>query len=299
MPGIRYFVDKISLQGARPRANCRRPLNEPSQMREKGGVPMPEGHALDQYFSLKGKVAFVTGAAGGLGSAVAAAYVAAGAQVVLADLRDAELEKAISAFPDRSNVMSVAVDVTKPDAVEDAVAVAVEHFGKVDILVTAAGLARRKSAEDLPPDEFDLVMDVNLKGTWYCAQAVGRRMIAQGSGGRIISIGSVRGQVGHPLGYVAYGVSKGAVHLLTRQLATEWAKHGINVNCIAPSVLKTPLADYILNNPDVRELFMSRIPLGRAAEPEELGGTAIFLASPAASFITGQILFFDGGSVAG
>jgi gluconate 5-dehydrogenase len=260
---------------------------------------MAEGHALDHHFSLKGKVAIITGAAGGLGKAVAEAYVAAGAKVALADLREAELASAIEGFTDRNSVMPVAVDVTKPDAVEDAVASVVHHFGKVDILVTAAGLARRKSAEDLPPDEFDLVMDVNLKGTLYCAQAVGRRMIAQGSGGRIITIGSVRGQVGHPLGYVAYGVSKGAVHLLTRQLATEWAKHGINVNCIAPSVLKTPLADYILNNPEVRELFMSRIPLRRAAEPDELGGTAIFLASPAASFITGQILFFDGGSVAG
>ncbi len=260
---------------------------------------MTDGHVLQRIFGLQGKVAMVTGAAGGLGKAVAAAYVAAGANVVLADLREAELQTALADFSNRDRVMAVTVDVTKPDAVEDAVGSAVTHFGRIDILVTAAGLARRKAAEELPPEEFDLVMDVNMKGTWYCAQAVGRRMIAQGSGGRIITIGSVRGQVGHPLGYVAYGVSKGAVHLLTRQLATEWAKHGINVNCIAPSVLKTPLADYILNNPDVRELFMSRIPLGRAAEPEELGGTAIFLASPAASFITGQILFFDGGSVAG
>ncbi len=260
---------------------------------------MTEGHVLDHHFSLKGKVAIVTGAAGGLGKAIAAAYVAAGAKVVLADLRGAELAAAIGSFSDRNRVMAVAVDVTKPDQVDDAVASAVRHFGKIDVLVTAAGIARRKAAEDLSPEEFDLVIDVNLKGTWYCAQAVGRRMIAQGNGGRIITIGSVRGQVGHPLGYVAYGVSKGAVHLLTRQLATEWAKHAINVNCIAPSVLKTPLADYILNNPAVRELFMSRIPLNRAAEPDELGGTAIFLASEAASFITGQVLFFDGGSVAG
>jgi gluconate 5-dehydrogenase len=260
---------------------------------------MTEGHALDHHFSLEHKVAVITGAAGGLGKAVAAAYLAAGAKVVMADLREAELASAASSFSDSDRVMTVAVDVTKPGQVEEAVAAVVRHFGRVDILVTAAGLARRKAAEDLPPEEFDLVMDVNLKGTWYCAQAAGRQMIAQGGGGRIITIGSVRGLVGHPLGYVAYGVSKGAVHLLTRQLATEWAKHAINVNCIAPSVLKTPLADYILNNPEVRELFMSRIPLGRAAEPDELGGTAIFLASPAASFITGQILFFDGGSVAG
>jgi NAD(P)-dependent dehydrogenase (short-subunit alcohol dehydrogenase family) len=124
-------------------------------------------------------------------------------------------------------------------------------------------------------------------------------MIARGEGGKIITIGSVRGLQGHPLGYVAYGTSKGAVHLLTRQLATEWAKHRINVNCIAPSVLKTPLADFILKTPEVRDLFMSRIPLNRAAEPEEVSGSAIFLAAPASDFITGQILFFDGGSTAG
>jgi NAD(P)-dependent dehydrogenase (short-subunit alcohol dehydrogenase family) len=160
-------------------------------------------------------------------------------------------------------------------------------------------MARRKAATELPVDEFQLVMDVNVRGTWLSAQAVGRHLIARDAPGKIITIGSVRGLVGHPLGYVAYGTSKGAVHLLTRQLATEWARHRINVNCIAPSVLKTPLADYILKTPEVRDLFFSRIPMGRAAEPEELVGSAVFLASAASDFITGQILFVDGGSVAG
>jgi gluconate 5-dehydrogenase len=140
---------------------------------------------------------------------------------------------------------------------------------------------------------------VNVKGTFLATQAVGRHLIERQAPGKIITVGSVRGLMGHPLGYVAYGTSKGAVHLLTRQLATEWAKHRINVNCIAPSVVNTPLADFILKTPEVRGLFMPRIPMGRAAEPAELVGATIFLASAAADFITGQILFVDGGSVAG
>jgi NAD(P)-dependent dehydrogenase (short-subunit alcohol dehydrogenase family) len=254
---------------------------------------------LEEFFGLTGKTAVVTGGAGGLGKAVAAAYLTLGAKVAILDLKEAELHAAAGELSELGSVLPVSVDVTKADDVERAIDKVTDHFGIAGILVTAAGIARRKSATELPPEEFDLVMDVNVKGTFYCAQAFGRRLIEAGKPGRIITIGSVRGLVGHPLGYVAYGVSKGAVHLLTRQLATEWAKHGINVNCIAPSVLKTPLADFILKTPEVRDLFMSRIPFGRAAEPQELSGTAVFLASAAASFITGQILFVDGGSVAG
>lgn len=255
--------------------------------------------APETLFSLRGKTAFVTGAAGGLGKAVAAAYLRSGASVAIADLRPAELESARAELSSLGQVSAHVCDVTQVDSVNAAVDGAIESLGKLDILFAAAGLARRKDADQLPVEEFELVMDVNVKGTWLCAQAVGRHLIARGEGGKIIMVGSVRGLQGHPLGYVAYGTSKGAVHLLTRQLATEWAKHKINVNCIAPSVLKTPLADFILKTPEVRDLFMSRIPLNRAAEPEEVSGSAIFLAAPASDFITGQILFFDGGSTAG
>jgi gluconate 5-dehydrogenase len=255
--------------------------------------------APEHLFSLRGKTAFVTGAAGGLGRAIAAAYLRSGANVAIADLRPSELEAAMSELSALGNVSAHECDVTRSDSVGAAVDAALQRFGKIDILFTAAGLARRRDAVELAVDEFDLVMDVNVKGTWLSAQAVGRHMIERGEGGKIITVGSVRGLQGHPLGYVAYGTSKGAVHLLTRQLATEWAKHKINVNCIAPSVLKTPLADFILKTPEVRDLFMSRIPLNRVAEPEEVSGSAIFLAAPASDFITGQILFFDGGSTAG
>lgn len=262
-------------------------------------TPNANAFSSESLFSLRSKTAFVTGAAGGLGKAMAAAYLNSGARVAVADLRAAELEATRDELSSLGEVFAHPCDVTQVESVNAAVDAAIKRFGKIDILLAAAGLARRKDADQLPVEEFDLVMDVNVKGTWLTAQAVGKHMIARGEGGKIITIGSVRGQQGHPLGYVAYGTSKGAVHLLTRQLATEWAKYKINVNCIAPSVLKTPLAGFILDNPEVRELFMSRIPLNRAAEPEEVSGTAIFLAAPASDFITGQILFFDGGSTAG
>jgi len=252
-----------------------------------------------RLFSLSGHVAFVTGGAGGLGRAAAEGYLKAGAAVALADLDAAAVEAAATALAPFGRVIALACDVTDAASVAGAVDAAVERLGRIDILLAAAGIARRTAATDLATDEFQRVMDVNVKGTFLTAQAVGRHLIARRAPGKIITVGSVRGLVGHPLGYVAYGTSKGAVHLLTRQLATEWAKHRINVNSIAPSVLKTPLADFILKTPEVRDLFMSRIPMGRAADPAELVGAMIFLASAAADFITGQVLFVDGGSVAG
>jgi gluconate 5-dehydrogenase len=250
-------------------------------------------------FTLAGKAAFITGAGGVLGGAIAEAYLASGATVAISDIDTGRVAPAVDRLKDKGTVFGAPCDVTDPASVQDAVAKAQDALGPIDILVTAAGFARRTPAVDLDPAEFDRIMDINVKGTFLPAQVVARGMIARGTGGKIITIGSVRGLVGHPLGYVSYGTSKGAVHLLTRQLATEWAKHRINVNCIAPSVLNTPLADFILKNPDVRELFMSRVPFGRPAEAEEFVGTAIYLASKASDFMTGQILFVDGGATAG
>jgi gluconate 5-dehydrogenase len=234
-----------------------------------------------------------------LGGVIAEAYLAAGAKVAISDVDSTRIDPVVDRLGDSGTVIGAPCDVTDPASVQAALDRTRETLGPIDILVTAAGFARRTAAVDLDPAEFDRIMDINVKGTFLPAQAVARDMIAGGRGGKIITIGSVRGLVGHPLGYVSYGTSKGAVHLLTRQLATEWAPHGINVNCIAPSVLNTPLADFILKNPEVRELFMSRVPFGRPAEPEEFAGTAVYLASRASDFMTGQILFVDGGSTAG
>lgn len=255
-------------------------------------------NALEQ-FSLKGKVALVTGSGGVIGATIAQGYLSAGASVAISDKDEAKVEAVVDRLGSDGDVIGAPCDVTDPASLERAVADVVDRFGKIDVLCTAAGLATRTPAADLSVEEYDGIMNVNVKGTFLAAQAVARTMIERGEGGKITTIGSVRGLVGHPLGYVSYGTSKGAVHMLTRQLATEWAEHGINVNAIAPSVVNTPIGAYILKDPAIRDLFMSRIPFNRSMEPDELVGTAIYLASKASNFVTGQVLFVDGGSTAG
>jgi gluconate 5-dehydrogenase len=146
-------------------------------------------------------------------------------------------------------------------------------------------------------EDWDLVMDTNVKGTFLCCKHAGKAMIEQGAG-KVITVSSVRAQLGHPLGYAAYGTSKGAINLLTRQLAVEWAKYRINVNSIAPCIFRTPLTEPVLSDPQAAKIFLDRIPWGRAAEPEDFIGSVVFLASAASDFITGQILYVDGGNVA-
>jgi gluconate 5-dehydrogenase len=231
---------------------------------------------------------------------VVEAYLRAGAKVAIVDA-DAEKTPAVAdALTKFGAVAGFSCDVRDQAVIERAVTAIEQRFGPIDILFNSAGIAMRSPAENLTEADFDRVMDINVKGSWLMAQAVGKGMMARGRGGKIINIGSLRGFAGHPLGYVAYGTSKGAVHALTRQLATEWAKYRINVNCIAPGVINTPLVEaYILNDPKVKALFLSRIPFGRVAEAKEFMGAAIFLASHASDFITGQILSVDGGATAG
>jgi NAD(P)-dependent dehydrogenase (short-subunit alcohol dehydrogenase family) len=254
---------------------------------------------IKNMFDLTGKVAIVTGGSGGFGKAVSIGLAVHGADVVVTSRTLASLEEtAAEVRKQGKKALPISCDVSDPKSVEAMVKRAVDEFGKIDILITSAGIAMRSPAEEFPINDWQKVMDVNVKGTYLCCQAAGRVMIKQG-GGKIITVSSIRGLLGHPGGYSAYGTSKGAVSLLTKQLAIEWAKYKINVNSIAPCIFWTPLTEPILNDKKLYDIFMSRIPWGRAAEPEDFIGAAVYLSSNASEFVTGDILYVDGGSVAG
>lgn len=250
-------------------------------------------------FSLAGKVAIVTGGSGALGKAVAQALAAYCADVVVTGRTAETLEPVVKAIEQTGRRgLAITCDPSREDDVIRMVNRTVETFGTVDILVTIAGMAKRAPAEDFPIDDWQQVMDANVRGTFLCCKHVGK-IFKEKKRGKIITISSVRAFAGHPGGYAAYGTSKGAVNLLTKQLATEWARHNINVNAIAPCIFWTPLTQEVLENKKLHEIFMSRIPMGRAAVTQDFAGAAVYLASPASDFVTGQILYVDGGATAG
>ena len=254
---------------------------------------------LKGMFDLTGKVAVVTGGSGGAGKAISIGLALYGADIVctsrtMSTLEDtaAEVEKlGKKAFP-------ISCDVSDPESVDQMMKKTIDEFGKIDIMVTAAGIALRAEAENMAIEDFKKVMAANVEGTLLCCQAAAKEMIKREEGGNIITIGSIRGLQGHPAGYSAYGTSKGAVHMMTKQLATEWAKFKIRVNSIAPCIFWTPLTEPILKDEAMYKIFMQRIPLGRPAEPEDLVGAVLYLSTPASSMVTGHILYVDGGTSA-
>jgi gluconate 5-dehydrogenase len=190
--------------------------------------------------------------------------------------------------------LAISADLTDEPSVMNMVKSVMDEFGHIDILVNAAGLAIRKPAEDFPIEEWQRVMDINTRGVFISCKAVGQVMIKQRSG-KIISVSSVRGRYGLPAGYAAYCPSKGAVDTLTRQLACEWAKHNVLVNAVAPTFVETELTRTALSDPEFAKTVKARIPLGRWAMPEDVLGPVLFFASKASDFVTGQILYVDGG----
>lgn len=246
-------------------------------------------------FDLTGKVAVVTGGAGGIGHAQALGLADAGADVIVASRKLDHLEKVVKEIKSRGRKsLAVSVDVADEKSVADMVTAILKSFPRIDILVNAHGLAIRKPADTFPIGEWQQVMDINTRGTFLACQAVGRNMIEHGNG-KIINVSSVRGQYGLPADYAAYCPSKGAVDTLTKTLACEWAKYNILVNAVAPTIVETDLTRDALANPDYAKQMKSRIPLGKWAMPDDIVGATVFFASPASDFITGQILYIDGG----
>jgi len=250
---------------------------------------------LADLFDLTGRVALVVGGAGGIGHAQALGLADAGADVIVSSRKLEHLEAVAKEIQARGRKsLAVTVEVTQEKSVAAMVDSVLKEFPRIDILVNAHGLAIRKPADSFPIDEWQQVMDINTRGTFLCCQAVGRAMIKQRSG-KIINLSSVRGRYGLPTDYAAYCPSKGAVDTLTRTLACEWAKYNVLVNAVAPTIVETELTRSALADPEYAKRMKSRIPLGRWAMPEDIVGATIFFASKASDFITGQVLYIDGG----
>jgi len=245
---------------------------------------------VDLTFTLEGRRAIVTGGASGIGAAIAAAFVARGARVAVLDLDGRAASRAASELGDGS--VGVACDVSDPDAVERAVATAVEHLGGVDVLVNSAGVAILDDAESLSPRAWSTTLAVNLTGTFLVCQAVGRRMLAAGRG-RIVNLCSQAGTIALDR-HAAYSASKAGVLGLTRGLALEWGGRGVTVNALSPTVVLTDLGRAAWDNEAGRR-HRDEIPVGRFAVPDEIAAAAVFLASDAAAMVNGTDLHVDGG----
>ena len=251
-----------------------------------------------QQFSLAGKVAVVTGSSRGIGRAIAEGMAGAGAAVTV-NGRNPETTQAVAGAIAAAGGKSLAVpaDVGKVADIERLIKSTVATFGRLDILVNSAGISPHyKPAETMTEAEWDEVIAVNLKGVFLCCQAAGRVMIPEKSG-RIINISSIGGQVALPR-LVAYCAAKGGIDQLTRVLAVEWAPHHILVNAISPGYIDTDLTKGLRQNPARRDALLRQVPLGRLGKPDEIAGAAIYLASDAASYVTGQTLDVDGGWLA-
>ncbi|MDB5469046.1 MAG: oxidoreductase [Caulobacter sp.] len=250
-----------------------------------------------QRFQLPGRVAFVTGGASGIGLCTVEALAEAGAKVVFGDLKQEAIDAAIAAMAAKGYaVEGLILDVTDSAAVASVVAQVVARHGRVDILVNNAGIALSEiDAEAMEDDRWRKVIDVNLNGTFWCAREFGKQMLAQGAGS-IVNVGSMSGFiVNRPQGQAHYNASKAAVHHLTKSLAAEWGARGVRVNAVAPTYISTPLNAFADKEAPMYRRWIDSTPQARLGEPEEVAAVILFLASDAASLMTGSIVLTDGG----
>jgi gluconate 5-dehydrogenase len=252
-------------------------------------------------FRLDGKVALVTGGTGGIGLPLAKAIHAAGAKVAVLGRAVERASAACEEIGDADATLAIAADVVHREEADRAVAETVERFGRVDVLVNGVGGGGSgilAPAEEYPEEKWRWIMELNLTSALWPSAAVARQMIAQGGGGSILNISSVRGELALRAGYSSYVAAKGALNMLTKQHATEWAPHGIRVNAISPTFVRTPQVADMLANKEFYDSLVARIPLGRIADPDDIVGAALFFCSDASAFVTGQILTLDGGLTA-
>ncbi len=254
---------------------------------------------MKDIFKLNGKIAVVTGGAGGIGEALALGLAYHGATVVVASRNREAIEAVAQKITKEtgSEAVAIPVDVTDEQSTADLMKQVKEKYGRIDILVNAMGMNIKHDAFEYPMEDWEKLFNVNVKGTMIACKAAGRIMREQKSGA-IVNLSSVRGIRGYTGGNTGYCATKGAVELITRALALEWAPHGIRVNALGPALVITPGTRHIAENPELAKKYASAVPMGRIGMPEDMVGAVVFLASEAAGFVSGQTIYVDGGLTA-
>lgn len=252
----------------------------------------------DDLFSVSGQVTVVSGGSRGIGRAIAAGFAARDAQVVITGREEATLAKTAAEISTGAHpVLPFVCDVSQLDDIKKLVSGVIDKYGRIDTLINVAGVNKRKKAETFTPDEYDFILDINLRGLFFLSQEAGKAMLSQ-KNGTIINIDSLN--TDSPLkGVLPYAISKAGVSMLTRGLAAEWGEHGVRVNAIAPGFILTDLTNKLWSIPTMQKWGLANTPLKRLGQVDDLVGTAIYLASKASAFMTGQVLYVDGGMSAG